>query len=40
LEAYKRDAFGDRALREEREKGPKLEDLLPNDNQDKKKDIS
>lgn len=31
LEAYKRDAFGDRAAREQRVKGPKIEDLLPVD---------
>jgi hypothetical protein len=37
-EAYKRDAFGDRAAREERSnapKGPKIEDLIPNDNKAK-----
>lgn len=35
LAAYKRGAFGDQTWREERKKEPKLEDLIPNDN-DKK----
>lgn len=40
LEANKRNAFGDRAVREGRTKGPNIEDLLPNDNEEKGKDAA
>jgi len=39
LAAYKRDAFGDRSQRGKND-GPKIEDLIPNDNKKKDKEIS